>query len=55
MPNILKIQKRNNDMGRRITMTGKNVKYIEHRAADAMPDKQENPVPAPGGVSSPLL
>ena len=25
-------------MGRKITMTGKNAKYIEHRAADATPD-----------------
>ena len=29
-------------MGRRITMTGKNVKYIEHRAADAMPDNDRD-------------
>ena len=38
MPNILKIQKRNNDMGRKITMTGKNAQYIERRGAYATPD-----------------
>ena len=38
MPNILKIQKRNNDMGRKITMTGKNAQYIERRGAYTTPN-----------------
>ena len=29
-------------MGRKITMTGKNAKYIEHRAADATPDNDRD-------------
>ena len=29
-------------MGRKITMTGKNAKYIEHRAADVMPDNDRD-------------
>lgn len=29
-------------MGRKITMTGKNAKYIEHRAADAVPDNDRD-------------
>ena len=29
-------------MGRKITMTGKNAKYIEHRAADATPDNERD-------------
>lgn len=29
-------------MGRKITMTGKNAKYIEHRAADAAPDNDRD-------------
>ncbi len=38
MPSILKIQIKNKDMGRKITMTGKNAQYIEHRGVNATPD-----------------